>query len=140
MELMNFYAKKVVGSKRSRPKRMVLSSNGTTLIAEHQFVEHCLAAARYHDVMVANGVGEEIGGIGRVVESDALLSAAQVGQLQVFKQFALGSKVPVRQVIETAKQTLYTGHIGDGKIFVTDVENVVRVRTGEEGYDALQTD
>ncbi|MCR4621874.1 MAG: ammonium transporter [Clostridiales bacterium] len=50
------------------------------------------------------------------------------------------SKVPVRQVIETAKQTLYTGHIGDGKIFVTDVENVVRVRTGEEGYDALQTE
>ncbi len=48
------------------------------------------------------------------------------------------SKVPVRQVIETAKKTLYTGHIGDGKIFVTDVENVVRVRTGEEGYDALQ--
>ena len=50
------------------------------------------------------------------------------------------SKVPVRQVIETAKQALYTGHIGDGKIFVTDVENVVRVRTGEEGYDALQAD
>ena len=48
------------------------------------------------------------------------------------------SKVPVRAVIETAKKTLYTGHIGDGKIFVYDVENVVKVRTGEEGYDALQ--
>ncbi|MBQ3870723.1 MAG: adenylate cyclase, partial [Clostridia bacterium] len=48
------------------------------------------------------------------------------------------SKVPVRLVIETAKKTLYTGHIGDGKIFVYDVENVVKVRTGEEGYDALQ--
>ena len=48
------------------------------------------------------------------------------------------SKVPVRSVIETAKQALYTGHIGDGKIFVYDVENVVKVRTGEEGYDALQ--
>ena len=48
------------------------------------------------------------------------------------------SKVPVRTVIETAKQVLYTGHIGDGKIFVYDVENVVKVRTGEEGYDALQ--
>ena len=48
------------------------------------------------------------------------------------------SKVPVRQVIETAKKVLYTGHIGDGKIFVYDVENVVKVRTGEEGYDALQ--
>ena len=50
------------------------------------------------------------------------------------------SKVPVRQVVEAAKRALYTGHIGDGKIFVTDVENVVRVRTGEEGYDALQSD
>ncbi|MBR3261612.1 MAG: ammonium transporter [Lachnospiraceae bacterium] len=48
------------------------------------------------------------------------------------------SKIPVRDVIETAKSVLYTGHIGDGKIFVYDVENVVKVRTGEEGYDALQ--
>ena len=48
------------------------------------------------------------------------------------------SQVPVRDVIETAKKVLYTGHIGDGKIFVYDVENVVKVRTGEEGYDALQ--
>ena len=48
------------------------------------------------------------------------------------------SKVPVRTVIDTAKRVLYTGHIGDGKIFVYDVENVVKVRTGEEGYDALQ--
>ncbi len=50
------------------------------------------------------------------------------------------SKVPVRKVIETAKKVLYTGHIGDGKIFIYDVENVIRVRTGEEGYDALQDD
>ncbi|MBQ9007828.1 MAG: ammonium transporter [Clostridia bacterium] len=50
------------------------------------------------------------------------------------------SKVPVQQVVETARQVLYTGHIGDGKIFVTDVENVVRIRTGEEGYDALQSE
>ena len=48
------------------------------------------------------------------------------------------TKVPVRTVIETAKKVLYTGHIGDGKIFVYDVENVIKVRTGEEGYDALQ--
>ena len=47
-------------------------------------------------------------------------------------------KVPVRTVIETAKKVLYTGHIGDGKIFVYDVENAVKVRTGEEGFDALQ--
>ena len=48
------------------------------------------------------------------------------------------SAVPVRKVIETAKKVLYTGHIGDGKIFVYDVENVVKVRTGEEGFDAFQ--
>ena len=46
--------------------------------------------------------------------------------------------VPVRKVIDTAKAILYTGHIGDGKIFVYDVENVIKVRTGEEGFDALQ--
>ena len=47
-------------------------------------------------------------------------------------------KIPVRAVIDAAKNALYTGHIGDGKIFVYDVEQVVKVRTGEEGYDALQ--
>ena len=44
----------------------------------------------------------------------------------------------MKLVVETAKKVLYTGHIGDGKIFVSDVENVIKVRTGEEGYDALQ--
>lgn len=48
------------------------------------------------------------------------------------------SKVPVELVVETARKALYTGNIGDGKIFVYDVENVIKVRTGEEGYDALQ--
>jgi ammonium transporter, Amt family len=48
------------------------------------------------------------------------------------------SKVPVDLVIEEARKALYTGNIGDGKIFVYDVENVVKVRTGETGYDALQ--
>ena len=48
------------------------------------------------------------------------------------------SEVHVDLVITAAKEVLYTGHIGDGKIFVYDVQNVVKVRTGEEGYDALQ--
>lgn len=48
------------------------------------------------------------------------------------------SKVPVELVIEEARKALYTGNIGDGKIFVYDVENVIKVRTGETGYDALQ--
>lgn len=48
------------------------------------------------------------------------------------------SKVPVTEVINTAKKVLYTGNYGDGKIFIYDVENVIKVRTGEEGFDALQ--
>lgn len=48
------------------------------------------------------------------------------------------SKIPVNHVIETAKKTLYTGHIGDGKIFVYNVMRAVKVRTGEEGYEAIQ--
>lgn len=48
------------------------------------------------------------------------------------------SEIPVEIVVEAAKEVLYTGHIGDGKIFVYDVDNVIKVRTGEEGYDALQ--
>ena len=48
------------------------------------------------------------------------------------------SAVPVQTVIDTAKAVLYTGQIGDGKLFVYDIENVVKIRTGEEGFDALQ--
>lgn len=48
------------------------------------------------------------------------------------------SAVPVNTVVDTARKVLYTGNIGDGKIFIYDVEDVVKVRTGECGYDALQ--
>ncbi|MDD6981676.1 MAG: ammonium transporter [Clostridia bacterium] len=65
----------------------------------------------------------------------AVLEATLLPKVQVD---IVVSKVPVEQVIETAKRVLYTGHIGDGKIFVYDVENVVKIRTGEEGYAALQ--
>jgi len=47
-------------------------------------------------------------------------------------------KVPVETLISVIKEALYTGSIGDGKIFIYDVENVIKVRTGESGYDALQ--
>ena len=47
-------------------------------------------------------------------------------------------EVPVESVIETAKTICRTGNVGDGKIFIYDVENVIKIRTGEEGYDALQ--
>lgn len=48
------------------------------------------------------------------------------------------SKIPVADVVKAARKALYTGNIGDGKIFVYDVENVIKVRTGEEGFEALQ--
>ena len=48
------------------------------------------------------------------------------------------SLVPVKTVIETAKRVLHTGQYGDGKVFVYDIENVVKIRTGEEGFEALQ--
>lgn len=47
-------------------------------------------------------------------------------------------KIPVDTVVDTVKKALYTGSMGDGKIFIYDVENVIKIRTGEEGYDALQ--
>ncbi len=49
-------------------------------------------------------------------------------------------RVPVQDVINSATKALYTGHIGDGKIFVYDVRDVVKVRTGESGYDAMTED
>ncbi|MCL2009744.1 MAG: ammonium transporter [Synergistaceae bacterium] len=48
------------------------------------------------------------------------------------------SKIPVSALVEAVRKTLYTGNIGDGKIFVYDVENVIKIRTGEEGFSALQ--
>ena len=90
-------------------------------------------------------------GITGMTVSHVLGCGAQKGQMEYYRGVQVEanllpkiqvdivvSKVPVRHVIETAKKVLYTGHIGDGKIFVYDVENVVKVRTGEEGYDALQ--
>jgi len=47
-------------------------------------------------------------------------------------------KIPVETLVDTIKKALYTGTMGDGKIFIYDVENVIKIRTGEEGYDALQ--
>ncbi|MCL2053960.1 MAG: ammonium transporter [Oscillospiraceae bacterium] len=63
------------------------------------------------------------------------LDSPLTGKIQVD---AVISKIPVSLMVETVKDVLYTGNIGDGKIFVYDVENVIKVRTGEEGYDALQ--
>ena len=76
---------------------------------------------------IQKGTGEKYRG----VEMDVTL-------LPKIKLEVVVSKIPVDSVIETAKKTLYTGKIGDGKIFVYPVSRVVKIRTGEENYDALQ--
>ena len=76
---------------------------------------------------IQKGAGEKYRG----VEMDATL-------LPKVKIEVVVSKIPVADVIEAAKKTLYTGHIGDGKIFVYNVDKVVKVRTGEEDFEALQ--
>ncbi len=77
------------------------------------------------------GVQKGAGEMYRGVEVDATL-------LPKVKVEVVVSKIPVETVIEAAKKALYTGHIGDGKIFVYGVEKVVKVRTGEENFAALQ--
>ena len=77
------------------------------------------------------GVQKGAGEMYRGVEMDATL-------LPKVKIEVVVSKIPVADVIEAAKKALYTGHIGDGKIFVYHVDKVVKVRTGEEDFDALQ--
>ena len=77
------------------------------------------------------GIQKGAGEMYRGVEMDATL-------LPKVKVEVVVSKIPVKDVIEAAKKALYTGHIGDGKIFVYGVEKVVKVRTGEEDIDALQ--
>lgn len=67
-----------------------------------------------------------------------VIKVEEAALLPKMKLEVVVSKVPVEDVLETAKKALYTGNIGDGKIFVYEVENVVKVRTGEQGYDALQ--
>ena len=76
---------------------------------------------------VEKGAGEWYRG----VEMDATLLPKVMVDVVV-------SKIPVDDVIEAAKKALYTGHIGDGKIFVYSVDRVVKVRTGEEDFAALQ--
>ena len=77
------------------------------------------------------GVQKGAGEMYRGVEVDATL-------LPKVKVEVVVSKIPVESVIEAAKKALYTGHIGDGKIFVYNVDKVVKVRTGEEDFAALQ--
>ena len=75
---------------------------------------------------IQKGAGEKYRG----VEMDVTV-------LPKVKVEVIVGNIPVEKVIETATKTLYTGHVGDGKIFVYNIEDVVRIRTGERGADAI---
>lgn len=90
-------------------------------------------------------------GITGMTVSQVLGCGAQKGKAEYYRGVAVESnllpkmkveivvcKVPVQSVVDAAIKALYTGHIGDGKIFIYDVEDVVKVRTGETGYAAMQ--
>ena len=90
-------------------------------------------------------------GITGMTVSQVLGCGAQKGKAEYYRGVAIESnllpkmkveivvcKVPVKAVVDAAVKALYTGHIGDDKIFIYDVEDVVKVRTGETGYDAMQ--
>ena len=90
-------------------------------------------------------------GITGMTVSQVLGCGAQKGKAEYYRGVAVESnllpkmkveiivcKVPVKAVVDAAVKALYTGHIGDGKIFIYNVEDVVKVRTGETGYDAMQ--
>ena len=127
---------------KSEPKNVVTASDVKMTKIELVIKQERLEALK--DAMMAIGITDmtvtNVLGCGSqkgkpeyyrgVVQEVSLLPKVQVEMVVC--------KVPVKMVIETAKKVLYTGHIGDGKIFVYDVENVIKVRTGEEGYDALQ--
>ncbi len=93
---------------------------------------------------------DELGITGMTV-TKVLGYGLQKGQTELYRGVEVASKllpkvkvemivsaIPVEDVVNTAKKVLYTGHYGDGKIFIYDVEDVIKIRTGETGFDALQ--
>ena len=83
-------------------------------------------------VMQVLGCGVEMGTQEYEVEINEVMELLPKQQINIVVETS-----KVDKILDIIKKELYTGHIGDGKIFVSDVTHVVRVRTGEEGYDAL---
>lgn len=84
-------------------------------------------------VTSAMGCGAQRGGNGMYRGVPVSMSLRPTVEVSV-----VVSRIPPEVVVETAKQALHTGNLGDGKIFLTPVEDAVKVRTGETGHDALQ--
>ncbi len=129
------------------PVQVLKDSNPVSSDVKLSKVDIICKQSKFEDLKTAlNSIG-----VMGITVTQVLGCGAQKGNTKYYRGVALDmmllpkvkvevvvSKVPVKQVIKAAKKALYTGNIGDGKIFVYDVENVVKVRTGEEGYDALQ--
>ena len=129
------------------PVQVLKDSNPVSSDVKLSKVDIICKQSKFEDLKAAlNSIG-----VMGITVTQVLGCGAQKGNTKYYRGVALDmmllpkvkvevvvSKVPVKQVIKAAKKALYTGNIGDGKIFVYDVENVVKVRTGEEGYDALQ--
>ena len=77
-------------------------------------------------------------GISGITVYNAMGCGVQSGSSEYMLDFTICETSKVKEVIEFLKKEFYTGHIGDGKIFVSDVRNIIRIRTGEDGIDALQ--
>ena len=90
------------------------------------------AGVRGMTVMQVLGCGVEIGTREYEVDENYEMELLPKQQINIVVET---KKVP--EIVELVKQELYTGHIGDGKIFVYSLDNVIRVRTGDEGVDAL---
>ena len=95
--------------------------------------------ARLHKIGVSGitvsnalGCGVQMGTSEYEVEEHEIMQLLPKFQIMIVCETRM-----VEELIELIKEELYTGHIGDGKIFISDVNNIVRVRTGEEGADAL---
>lgn len=93
-----------------------------------------------NDIGVTGMTITHVMGVGQQMGAAEYYRGAKVDVtlLPKIKMEIVVTAIPVDLVVETAKKVLYTGHIGDGKIFIYDVVDVLKVRTGETGYDALQ--
>ncbi len=83
-------------------------------------------------VMQVLGCGIEMGSHEFAIDENEVMELLPKQQINIVVETA-----KVNKIVELVKQELYTGHIGDGKIFVYGLDNVIRVRTGDEGIDAL---
>ncbi|SKA88972.1 nitrogen regulatory protein P-II family /ammonium transporter [Clostridium sp. USBA 49] len=141
------YKKEVVSIDKALPIQVMTSNNNTISDVKFTKIEIITKQSKFEELKSAM---DKIGITGMTV-TNVLGYGIQGGRTEYYRGVEVDThllpkikvevvvtKVPVKKVIDVAKKVLYTGNIGDGKIFIYNVENVIKVRTGEEGYEALQ--